>query len=226
MSVKTTLRAIGFGLVGLVLFGLGLFLPAWTFAYWQAWVFLAVFTVSTWVPSIYLIRTNPAALERRMHAGPSAETRPVQKVVMVFSFMSLAAMMVVSVLDHRFGWSTVPTAISVLGDVLVATGLGLAMLVVVQNSYAAANITVETGQTLVSTGLYGFVRHPMYTGDVIMMVGMPLALGSYWGLLLGVPGLIGLVIRIFDEEKLLEQQLDGYRDYTRRVRYRLVPAVW
>ncbi|MGO8768767.1 MAG: methyltransferase family protein [Mycobacterium sp.] len=226
MSVKTTLRAIGFGLVGLVLFGLGLFLPAWTFAYWQAWVFLAVFTVSTWVPSIYLIRTNPAALERRMHAGPSAETRPVQKVVMVFSFMSLAAMMVVSVLDHRFGWSTVPTAISVLGDVLVATGLGLAMLVVVQNSYAAANITVETGQTLVSTGLYGFVRHPMYTGDVIMMVGMPLALGSYWGLLLVVPGLIGLVIRIFDEEKLLEQQLDGYRDYTRRVRYRLVPAVW
>lgn len=161
-----------------------------------------------------------------MHAGPSAETMPVQKVVMVFSFMSLAAMMVVSVLDHRFGWSTVPTAISVLGDVLVATGLGLAMLVVVQNSYAAANITVETGQTLVSTGLYGFVRHPMYTGDVIMMVGMPLALGSYWGLLLVVPGLIGLVIRIFDEEKLLEQQLDGYRDYTRRVRYRLVPAVW
>jgi len=226
VSVKTTLRAIGFGLVGLVLFGLGLFLPAWTFAYWQAWVFLAVFTVSTWVPSIYLIRTNPAALERRMHAGPSAETMPVQKVVMVFSFMSLAAMMVVSVLDHRFGWSTVPTAISVLGDVLVATGLGLAMLVVVQNSYAAANITVETGQTLVSTGLYGFVRHPMYTGDVIMMVGMPLALGSYWGLLLVVPGLIGLVIRIFDEEKLLEQQLDGYRDYTRRVRYRLVPAVW
>ncbi|HKI41231.1 MAG: isoprenylcysteine carboxylmethyltransferase family protein [Mycobacterium sp.] len=226
MSVKTTLRAIGFGLVGLVLFGLGLFLPAWTFAYWQAWVFLAVFTVSTWVPSIYLIRTNPAALERRMHAGPSAETMPVQKVVMVFSFMSLAAMMVVSVLDHRFGWSTVPTAISVLGDVLVATGLGLAMLVVVQNSYAAANITVETGQTLVSTGLYGFVRHPMYTGDIIMMVGIPLALGSYWGLLLVVPGLIGLVIRIFDEEKLLEQQLDGYRDYTRRVRYRLVPAVW
>jgi len=226
VSVKTTLRAIGFGLVGLVLFGLGLFLPAWTFAYWQAWVFLAVFTVSTWVPSIYLIRTNPAALERRMHAGPSAETMPVQKVVMVFSFMSLAAMMVVSVLDHRFGWSTVPTAISVLGDVLVATGLGLAMLVVVQNSYAAANITVETGQTLVSTGLYGFVRHPMYTGDIIMMVGIPLALGSYWGLLLVVPGLIGLVIRIFDEEKLLEQQLDGYRDYTRRVRYRLVPAVW
>ena len=224
--MKTTLRAVGFGLVGLVLFGLMLFLPAWTFAYWQAWVFLAVFAVSTWVPSLYLMRTNPAALERRMRAGPRAETRPVQKVVMVFAFLSLAAMMVVSVLDHRFGWSAVPPAISVLGDVLVATGLGLAMLVIVQNSYAAANITVEAGQTLVSTGLYGFVRHPMYTGSVIMMVGIPLALGSYWGLLLVIPGLIGLAFRIFDEEKLLAQELDGYREYARRVRYRLVPNVW
>ena len=224
--MKTSLRAVGFGLVGLVLFGLMLFLPAWTFAYWQAWVFLAVFAVSTWVPSVYLMRTNPAALERRMRAGPRAETRPVQKVVMALSFLSLAAMMVVSVLDHRFGWSAVPPAISVAGDVLVAAGLGLAMLVIVQNSYAAANITVEAGQTLVSTGLYGFVRHPMYTGNVIMMVGMPLALGSYWGLLLVIPGLIGLVFRIFDEEKLLAQELDGYREYARRVRYRLVPNVW
>src|SRR5208283_6234291 len=95
-SVKTALRMVAFGLAGLVLFGLMLFLPAWTFDYWQAWVFLAVFTASTWIPSIYLLRTNPAALERRMHGGPTAETRPVQKVVMVVSFLSLAAMMVVS----------------------------------------------------------------------------------------------------------------------------------
>jgi protein-S-isoprenylcysteine O-methyltransferase Ste14 len=224
--VKTTLRTVGFGLIGLVMFGLMLFLPAWTFDYWQAWVFLVVFSLSTWIPSIYLLRTNRAALERRMHAGPRAETRPVQKVVMVFSFLSLTAMIVVSVLDHRFGWSRVPTAISLVGDVLVAIGLGVAMLVVVQNSYAAATVTVEAGQNLVSTGLYGLVRHPMYAGDVIMMVGIPLALGSYWGLVFVIPGLIGLVFRIFDEEKLLEQDLAGYGEYTHQVHYRLVPYVW
>ncbi len=224
--MKTTLRAVGFGLVGLVTFGLMLFLPAWTFDYWQAWVFLAVFTLSTWIPSIYLLRTNRPALERRMHTGLTAETRPVQKAVLVFLFLSQAAMTVVSVLDHRFGWSPVPTAISLVGDVLVAIGLGVSMLVVVQNSYAAATVTVEAGQKLVSTGLYGFVRHPMYTGNVIMTVGVPLALGSYWGLVFVIPALIGLVLRIFDEEKLLEQELAGYREYAQRVRYRLMPNVW
>lgn len=99
----------------------------------------------------------------------------------MIAFASLAAMVVVSVLDHRFGWSVVPQAVSVIGDVLVVLGLTLAMLVVVQNGYAAANITVESGQSLASTGLYGFVRHPMYLGDVVMMLGVPLALGSYWG---------------------------------------------
>ncbi|HUH72635.1 MAG TPA: isoprenylcysteine carboxylmethyltransferase family protein [Mycobacterium sp.] len=199
-----------------------LFLPAWTFAYWQAWVFLAVFTLSTWLPSIYLLRTNPAALQRRMHA----ETRPMQKVIMAFLFLSLAALTVVSVLDHRFGWSPVPTAISLVGDVLVAIGLGMSMLVIVQNSYAAANITVEAGQKLVSTGLYGFVRHPMYVGNVIMMLGIPPALGSYWGLLFVIPGVVVLVLRILDEEKLLTRELAGYREYAQRVRYRLVPSVW
>ena len=220
--MKTAIRAIGFGLFGLVLFGLMLFLPAWTFAYWQAWVFLAVFTLSTWLPSIYLLRTNPAALQRRMHA----ETRPMQKVIMAFLFLSLAALTVVSVLDHRFGWSPVPTAISLVGDVLVAIGLGMSMLVIVQNSYAAANITVEAGQKLVSTGLYGFVRHPMYVGNVIMMLGIPPALGSYWGLLFVIPGVVVLVLRILDEEKLLTRELGGYREYTQRVRYQLLPYVW
>jgi len=215
-----------FGLVGLVVFGLLLFLPAGTFNYWQAWVFLVVFTLSTWIPSIYLLRTNPAALDRRMRAGPAAETRPVQKVVIALAFLSLTAMIVVSALDHRFGWSPVPTTISLVGDLLVVIGLGVAMLVVIQNSYAAATVRVEADQKLVSTGLYGLVRHPMYTGNVIMMVGIPLALGSYWGLVFLIPGLIVLASRIRDEEKLLEQELDGYSQYTQQVHYRLVPYVW
>lgn len=212
--------------LGLVAFGLMLFWPAGTFHYWQAWVFLAVFALSTWIPSVYLLRTNPAALERRMRAGPLAETRTVQRVLMAAIFVCFPAMFVVSALDHRFGWSSVPAAVSLLGDALVGIGLGAAMMVVIQNGYAAANVTIEAGQSLVSTGLYGLVRHPMYTGNIILMVGVPLALGSLWGLFFVIPGVIVLVLRIRDEEQLLTRELSGYREYTARVRYRLLPYVW
>jgi len=138
----------------------------------------------------------------------------------------MGATMVVSALDFRFGWSAVPAAISVAGDVLVAVGLGIAMLTTIQNSYASANITVESGQELVSTGLYAVVRHPMYFGNVVLMIGIPLALGSYWALLFVIPGLAVLAVRIRDEEKVLRQELAGYREYEQRVHYRLVPYVW
>jgi protein-S-isoprenylcysteine O-methyltransferase Ste14 len=224
--VKTITKIVLLGLVQSVAFGLMLFLAAGTFNYWQAWVFLVVAALSTSIPSCYLLRTNPVALQRRMRAGPTAETRVVQKVLIVGGYLSLAATFVVSVLDHRFGWSPVPTAICLVGDVLVAVGIVVQMLVVVQNSHAAATVRVEAGQTLISTGLYGLVRHPMYTGNVIMMIGIPLALGSYWGLVFVVPGLIVLALRVRDEEKLLQEELDGYREYTRKVRYRLVPCMW
>jgi len=224
--MKTAAKGLLSAALGLVAFGAMLFLPAGTFHYWQAWVFLAVFAVSTWIPSVYLMRTNPAALERRMRAGPLAETRTVQRILIIIVFIAFPVMFVISALDHRFGWSSVPASVSLIGDVLVAIGLGLANLVIVQNSYAAATVTVEAGQQLVSTGLYGLVRHPMYTGNVVLMLGIPLALGSYWGLLLFIPGFVVLVLRIRDEEDLLTHELSGYRDYTQRVHYRLLPYVW
>ena len=224
--MKTLVKGAVSAALGLVAFGLMLFLPAGTVHYWQAWVFLAVFAFYTWIPSVYLVRKNPAALERRMHAGPLAETRTLQQIVSTVVFICFPAMLVVSALDHRFGWSPVPTTVTVVGDILVAVGLGVAMLVVAQNGYAAANITVESGQTLVSTGLYGLVRHPMYSGSVIMMVGVPLALDSYWGLVFVIPALVALALRIRDEEEFLQQQLSGYSDYEQQVRYRLVPYVW
>ena len=116
--------------------------------------------------------------------------------------------------------------VSIVGLVLVGTGLTIAMLVTIQNGYAAANVKVESGQQLSSTGWYGFVRHPMYFGNVILMVGTPLALGSYWGLLIVVVGLAVLAVRITDEEALLTQDLTGYREYTQKVHYRLMPYVW
>ena len=224
--MKVLLQALATVPIGLVVFGLLVFGPAGTFDYWQGWAFIAVFALATLIPSIYLGLRNPEALRRRMHAGPGAETRTLQKVISVVAFGSLAAMIVVSALDFRFGWSSVPAAVSVAGDVLVAIGLGMSMLVVIQNSYAAANITVEAEQQLVTSGLYGFVRHPMYFGNVIMMIGIPLALGSYWGLVLVFPGLIVLGLRIADEEDMLKQQLDGYREYMQQVHFRLVPYVW
>jgi protein-S-isoprenylcysteine O-methyltransferase Ste14 len=224
--MKTVGKLVLSAILGLIAFGLILFLPAGTFHYWQAWVFLAVFALSTWIPSVYLLRTNPAALDRRMHAGPFSETRTPQKIIISFLFLSLVAMLVLSSVDYRYSWSSVPVTVCLIGDVLVALGLGLAMLVIIQNSYAAANITVEGGQKLATTGLYGLVRHPMYSGNVIMMVGIPLALGSYWGLVVVIPGLVVLATRIRDEEQLLRRELAGYGEYAQQVHYRLMPYVW
>jgi protein-S-isoprenylcysteine O-methyltransferase Ste14 len=224
--VKTVPKMFVFGLVEPVAFGLMLLLTAGTVNYWQAWVLLAVFAIATWTSSIYLLRTNPAALQRRMRGGPTAEARMAQKVLIGCFWLSFATIFIVSVLDHRFGWSAVPPAICLVGDVLVAIGLGVVMLVIIQNSYAAATVRVEAGQKLVSTGLYRLVRHPMYTGNVITMVGIPLALGSYWGLVVVLSGVVVLALRIRDEEKLLREELAGYREYTQKIRYRLVPSMW
>ena len=214
------------GLVQPVVLGAVLFLAAGTVDYWQAWVLLLVACLSTAIPTIYLWRTNPVALERRMRAGPTAESRVVQKVLIVGWYSSLASAFVVSALDHRFGWSTVPTAICLIGAALVALGLVVQMLVVIQNSHAAAAVRIQSDQKVASTGLYGLVRHPMYTGNVILMLGIPLALGSYWGLVFVIPALIMLAMRISDEEKMLREELTGYREYTETVRYRLAPGIW
>ena len=224
--MKVIAQTLGYGLIAVVVFGLLLFWPAGTFAYWQAWVFLAIYAAAALVPSIYWGAANPAVLKRRLRGGPVAETRIAQKLAVTGLFAAFAALLVVSALDHRFGWSTVPIAVSVVGDVLVAVGLGTGTLTVMQNNYAAANITVEADQRVISTGLYGFVRHPMYFSFVIMMVGMPLALGSYWGLAGVVVGVLFLAVRIEDEENMLEHELAGYREYQQKVRSRLVPFVW
>ena len=224
--MKTAFNLVVSSLIGLVVLGFILFYPAGTFNYWQAWVFIAIFTIATTVPSLYLARTNPAALQRRMHGGPLAEGRTVQKFIIIGIFLGLFAMMALSAFDHRFCWSSVPAVVCVIGDVLVVAGLTIGMLVVVQNSYAAAAVRVEEGQKLASRGLYKLVRHPMYAGGLILMVGIPLALGSYWGLLILIVGLLVLIFRILDEEKMLNQELAGYSEYAQQVRYRLMPFVW
>ena len=224
--MKLLVQAVAASLFGMVFFGVFLFWPAGTFAYWQAWGFIAVFTAVSSGPTVYLGLRKPEVLRRRMHAGPIAETRTAQKIAIVGIITMVIAVLVVSALDHRFGWSQVPTPVVVVGGVLVAFGLGMATMAVNQNSHAAATIRVEADQPVISTGLYGIVRHPMYAGALIMIVGMPLALDSYWGLVPVLPAVAVLAFRIDDEEKMLRDELAGYDEYTGQVRYRLVPGVW
>lgn len=224
--MKIGVRLAVSSILGIAAYALVLFVPAGTIDYWQGWVFISIFTVVSIIPTIYLARKHPAALQRRMHAGPQAESRAAQKVISAGAFGILFVIMAFSAFDHRMGWSTVPVWLCLVGVVLIAAGLSLSMRVIVENSYAAATVTVEEGQKVASEGLYKSIRHPMYAGNVIMMVGMPLALGSYWALLLVIPGVALLVLRILDEEKLLNTELPGYREYTQHVRYRLLPNVW
>lgn len=224
--MKVAMQLLASTVGGILFMGVLLFVPAGTFDYWQAWVFIAVFIVGTMLPTLYLAVRYPDALQRRMKSGPWSETRLAQRLITIGLLLTVVSLGVVSALDHRFGWSTVPTVIVVICNVLVLAGLLLAEVVIIQNNYAAATITVEADQPVVSTGLYGLVRHPMYVGAVIMMAGMPLALGSYWGLLTLIPGILVFVARITDEEKALRQELDGYLAYTEKVHYRLMPGVW
>jgi protein-S-isoprenylcysteine O-methyltransferase Ste14 len=227
MSVtKLALQTAGTAAVGVIFLAALLFIPAGTLDYWQAWVYIAVFVVSTSVIGIYLALKDPALLERRKQIGPTAEQGTAQRIIISVGILSFLGVMVFSALDHRFGWSPVPPVVSVMGNVLVALGLFVDLLVFRENSYGASNVRVEEGQQVISTGPYAIVRHPMYVGVLIMVVGTPLALGSWWGLLVVAVTVPVLIWRILDEEALLRRELPGYTDYTRQVRFRLVPHVW
>jgi protein-S-isoprenylcysteine O-methyltransferase Ste14 len=218
-----TARAAVLGLLGL---GVIVFGSAGTLDYWQGWAFIVVFTVSTNAIGIYLALRNPTLLKRRMKAGPTAETRPLQKAIISLAFVGMVALVIVSALDHRFGWSQVPAWIAVVGNALVALGLMIDLRVFRENSYGASTIETMQGQTVISTGPYALMRHPMYVGVLVLLLGVPLALGSYWGLLFMLLNVPILVLRILDEEKMLAADLDDYAAYMRTVRYRLVPGIW
>jgi protein-S-isoprenylcysteine O-methyltransferase Ste14 len=206
--------------------GAALFAAAGTARYWQGWAYLAVFTVQAALVTLYLLRKDPALLERRMRGGPAAEQRPAQRIIMLFGSLGFVAVLLVPGLDHRFGWSHVPIPVVVAGDVLVAIGFYLIFLVYRENTYTAATVEVAAGQKVISTGPYALVRHPMYGSGAVYLLATPLALGSYWGFVPIAIMLPFLIWRLFDEERLLSAELPGYADYQKRVRYRMIPHVW
>ena len=209
-----------------VMLALFVFLPAWTLDYWEGWLFSAVFGLGSLAMTVYLAVTDPALLERRMNAGPGAEQDRTQKAIVAGLMLASAALPVLSALDNRFGWSTVPASIVILGNALIVLSFAGFILVFRANTYGAATIQVAEGQRVISTGPYAVVRHPMYSFALLMMLGMPPALGSWWGLLMVVPAIVAIVARQLDEEQFLSRNLDGYADYIRKVRYRLVPGVY
>jgi len=213
-------------LAGLVVvLGLLLFVPAGSFHYWQAWVYLTLFALSAGVITRYLMKRDPTLLARRMRGGPFAEKEPSQRLIMLVVSLAYVAMFLVSALDHRFRWSQVPLVATVAGDVLVVAGFYIEFLVFRENTFASATIEVGKGQTVISTGPYALVRHPMYGGGLLMLLGTPLALGSWWGFLAYIPMVPALIWRLLDEERLLAKELPGYPEYCAIVRWRLIPGL-
>jgi protein-S-isoprenylcysteine O-methyltransferase Ste14 len=203
-----------------------LFVPAGTFAYWQGWAYMAVFIVACGAYTVYVAKHDPALLKRRTEAGISHEKEPAQKLIIFLFFIASAVLILLAPLDHRFRWSNVSWYISVVGDALVAVSFYVFYLVSKVNTYAAASVRVEEGQKVIDTGPYGSVRHPMYSGALLLIAGTPLALGSWWALLVAPVFLAILYFRMANEEEVLKRGLPEYEEYTRRVNNRLIPGLF
>jgi protein-S-isoprenylcysteine O-methyltransferase Ste14 len=203
-----------------------LFVPAGTIDYWQAWMFLAVYFACSIALSLYLMIADPALMQRRMRGGPTAEKEPVQKIIMVITSLGFVGLLVVPALDHRFAWSQMSPIMALAGDALVVIGWLAIFVVFRENSFTSATIELAPDQKVISTGPYALVRHPMYAGALVMLLGIPIALGSWWGILVFAAILPALIWRLFEEEKFLARKLAGYVEYQNKVRYRLIPAIW
>ncbi len=202
------------------------FVAAGTIHFWQGSLFWAIFMLSSSAIGIYLRLSDPALLARRLNAGPQAELRPREKVIMMLTLTMFYALAAVPGLDHRFGWSHVPTAIVIAADLLIVAAFVIFIFVLRANTFAASTIKVEAGQRVISTGPYAIVRHPMYTGGLLMLFAMPIAMGSWWGLIPAFAASPILIARIYDEESALIAELPGYDAYCRTVTFRLVPGLW
>jgi protein-S-isoprenylcysteine O-methyltransferase Ste14 len=203
-----------------------LFIPAGTLDYWQAWTFLAVYFPCSLAITLYLVKRDPKLLQRRMSGGPFAEKEPAQRIIMSFASLGFIGLLVVPALDHRFACSHMPTSMALAGDALVLLGWFAIFFVFRENTFTSATIELASDHKVVSTGPYALVRHPMYAGGLGMLLGMPIALGSWWGVFVIVAMMPALIWRLLDEEKFLASKLPGYLEYQKHVPYRLIPLVW
>jgi protein-S-isoprenylcysteine O-methyltransferase Ste14 len=215
------------GLVQLVvLLAILLFLPGWSFHYWQAWVFLVVFSISVFLITLYFLSKDPSLIQSRLKVGPVAEQQKSQKIIQALASIFFILPFITASIDHRLGWSRVPVVLVLLGNVLVALGLYIVFLVFRENTSTSATIEVKDEQKVISTGPDAVIRHPMYSGAFIMLLGIPLALGSWWAFIFVFLLFAAIVWRLLDEEKFLAKSLPDYTSYRQKVRYRLMPFIW
>ncbi|CCE02584.1 isoprenylcysteine carboxylmethyltransferase family protein [Bradyrhizobium sp. STM 3809] len=207
--------------MGAVIFGV-----AGSLAYWQAWLFLLIYFFLSLCVSIDLMRRDRALLERRMRGGPFAEKEPVQRLIMTIISLWFIGLLSVPALDHRFDWSHMSVPAVLGGDVLVVAGFVGIWRVFRENTFSAATVDVVHDQIVISTGPYAIVRHPMYAAALVLLTGVPIALGSWWGLAMTIVILPILMWRLLHEEAVLAERLSGYAAYQGSVRWRLVPLVW
>lgn len=219
-------RAFGGMLFLALVLALALFLPAQSVHYRLAWIYLINFFVCTGAITIYLANKDMALLARRINAGPANEKQRTQKTIQSLAQVAFLAIFLVSAFDHRFSWSHVAVYFAVIGNIVVTAGFYLVFRVFKANTFTSGNIDVEKEQTVISSGPYAIVRHPMYSGALILLIGTPIALGSWYGLLSVIPIMAVIVCRLLDEEKFLSKNLPGYTNYCSKVRFRLMPGVF
>ncbi len=212
-------------LLGVIALGAVLFLSAWTLNFWQAWVFIVLFVGLVTLSGVYFSIKDPALIERRKPAARAAQTTG-QKITIAYVYLAEFSLLVLSALDHRLGWSHMPVYVSIIGDGLVALANAIWYISKKENGFAGAGVMIYEGHRVISTGPYTRVRHPNYVGDLTLILGAPLALGSWWGLVIFALVMPAMVWMIYDEERFLKKNLPGYVEYTQKVHYRLVPYVW
>ena len=208
---------------GLLLVGLLLFLPAGTFAYWQAWLFIGILFVPMFIAGIVLIVRQPELLRKRLDAK---EQQQEQKWVVALSGLMFIAVFVVAGLSLRFGWYMLPDWAVFVATVVFLAAYALYAEVMRENVWLSRTIEVQENQQVVSTGLYGIVRHPMYSATLLLFLSMPLVLASPWSFAIMLLYIPIITLRIRNEEQVLERELKGYTEYKQRVKYKLIPFIW
>lgn len=221
--MKLLISALTKLIFGFVLIALMLFLPAWSFDYFGAWLFLGVLFVPMVIMGAVMLIKSPQLLEKRLQ---NKEKEATQRGVVALSGLAFLGGFILSALDFRFGWSTVPLWLMLVAALIFLIGYGLYAEVLRENAYLSRTVEIQEGQKVISTGLYGVVRHPMYLATLLMFLPIPLILQSFWGLIPMVLYPVVIVIRILNEEKVLTEGLDGYIEYKSKVKYRLLPFVW
>ena len=223
MDGKLLAQALTKYLAGVLIMGALLFIPAGTLNWWQGWLLMAILFVPMLIAGFVMMTKSPDLLRKRLNAR---EQEAEQKGVLAVSALMFIAAFVVAGLGYRFGWPSFPAWASWLGAVLFLAAYTLYAEILRENAYLSRTIEVQEGQQVVDTGLYGIVRHPMYSATLVLFLAMPVVLGSPFSLLIMLVYIPTIVVRIRNEEAVLAKGLEGYRAYMERVKWRLIPHVW